>query len=304
MSTDAPIAVITGANKGLGYFTGEGLARKGYRIILVGRRHDRLVAAQETLRTRVPGVRTEIAIADFSGLTTARSGAESLYEAGVERIDVLVNNAGLIHAPRTREETPDGLELVMATNLVCQVAWLDAVFDMLASDARLVWLGSLASRIWDSAPTDIYSERAYSPWRAYTRSKIAVQVFAVELARRFAAAGSRRSSVVADPGYSLGGLTVRVPGINNPHFRKGARELLQWPFAQGKHTGAAPVIHAASAPEVASGDGWGPRWYTKGRPTRRALTRTSTDRANGLRLWDQVITDADAERLSAALPTG
>ncbi|HLR56769.1 MAG TPA: SDR family NAD(P)-dependent oxidoreductase, partial [Beutenbergiaceae bacterium] len=75
MSTDAPIAVITGANKGLGYFTGEGLARKGYRIILVGRRHDRLVAAQETLRTRVPGVRTGIAIADFSGLTTARSGA-------------------------------------------------------------------------------------------------------------------------------------------------------------------------------------------------------------------------------------
>src|SRR5699024_12166358 len=129
-----------------------------------------------------------------------------------------------------------------------------SVFDMLASDARLVWLGSLASRIWDSAPTDIYSERAYSPWRAYTRSKIAVQVFAVELARRFAAAGSRRSSVVADPGYSLGGLTVRVPGINNPNFRKGARELLQWPFAQGKHTGAAPVIHAASAPGVASGD--------------------------------------------------
>jgi|SRR5690625_405616 len=302
MSTDAPIAVITGANKGLGYFTGEGLARRGYRIILVGRRHDRLVAAQETLRARVPGVRTGIAVADFSELATARSGADSLHEAGVERIDVLVNNAGLIHAPRTREETPDGLELVMATNLVCQVAWLDAVFDTLASDARLVWLGSLASRIWDSAPMDFHSERAYGPWRAYTKSKIAVQVFAVELARRFAAAGSRRSSVIADPGYSLGGLTVRIPGINNPTFRKGPRELLQWPFAQGKHTGAAPVIHAASAPEVASGDGWGPRWYTKGRPTRRALTRTSTDRANGLRLWDQVIADAHAERLSEALP--
>src|SRR5699024_339563 len=68
MSTDALIAVITGANKGLGYFTGEGLARRGYRIILVGRRHDRLVAAQETLRARVPGVRTGIAVADFSEL--------------------------------------------------------------------------------------------------------------------------------------------------------------------------------------------------------------------------------------------
>jgi len=303
MSTHAPTAVITGANKGLGYFTGEGLARKGYRVILVGRRHDRLVAAQETLEARVPGARTGIATADFSGLATARTGAESLRETGVERIDVLVNNAGLIHAPRTREETRDGFELVMATNLVCQVAWLDAVFDMLASDARLVWLGSLASRIWDSAPTDIYSERSYTPWRTYTKSKIAVQVFAVELARRFAAAGDQRSSVVADPGYSLGGLTVRVPGINNSTFRKGPRELLQWPFAQGKHTGAAPLIHAASAPEVASGDGWGPRWYTKGRPTRRALTRTSTDRTNGLRLWNQVVADAHAERLSEALPT-
>lgn len=302
MTTDVGTAVITGANKGLGYFTAEGLAQKGYRVVLVGRRPERLDVAQQTLMRRVPGAKVLTGVADFASLGGARTGARALRDAGISQVDVLVNNAGIVHAPRTRHTTGDGLELVMATNLIGHVAWTDEIFHVLAPSARIVWLGSMASKIWDSKLTDFYCENPYKPWRAYTQSKIAVQVFGYELARRFRAAGSSMSSIVADPGYSLGGLTIRVPGINNPKFRKGLREIVQIPFAQGKHTGAAPIVHAASAPGVENGDALGPKWWTKGAPVRRTLSRTSTDPRTGLRVWDQAVSDAEATNLAALLP--
>ncbi len=277
--------LVTGANRGLGFFAAARLARAGANVVLSGRSPERLAAAVAAITDALPATRgsVESLAIDQSSLASVETGAARLLAGPA--IDGIAANAGLVHPPRTRLESVDGNELVLATNLLGNFALLRALLPDLAPGARIVSLGSLSSRLSTFRIDDLQLTLGYDPWRAYAQSKIATQVLGFELDRRLRAAGVPVASVVAHPGYSIGGRTPTVPGVNEPGRGKRFVDALQATWAQGKHRGAEVVLHALTAPNVEGGQFWGPRFLARGEPTLQTPTRVSTDPDAGTRLW-------------------
>jgi len=282
---DGRTFLVTGANAGLGFFTSARLAGQGAHVVLSGRNPERLGAAVAALRERLPEASVDTLVMDTSSLASV--GAAASQVQAFDRLDGLVLNAGMVHTPRVREESIDGNELVLATNHLGHFAFVAQVLPVLerSDAARIVWLGSLSSRLSGFGIDDLQLERRYDAWTAYAHSKIATQSTGFELARRLGAAGSPVASIVAHPGYSISGRTPRVPGVNAPSTGERFADHLQSPFTQGKHRGAEPVLVAATSPDALNGDYWGPVGWTKGAPARQVPTRTSTDAAVAARLW-------------------
>jgi NAD(P)-dependent dehydrogenase (short-subunit alcohol dehydrogenase family) len=275
--------LVTGANAGLGFFTAARLAGAGAHVLLAGRSPERLEAAMAAIRTARPEASVEPLVVDVASLASVRVAARRL--AHRPPLDGVVANAGMVHTPGERLTSPDGNELVLATNVLGHFALLADLVPHLADGARIVSLGSLSSRLSTFRVDDLQLERGYDFWRAYAQSKIATQVFAFELDRRLRAAGLPVSSLVAHPGYSISGRTPRVPGVNEPTAGARFADALQAAWAQGKHRGAEITLHALTAPEAQGGQFWGPRYAVKGPPTLQTPTRTSTGAAIAARFW-------------------
>jgi NAD(P)-dependent dehydrogenase (short-subunit alcohol dehydrogenase family) len=277
--------LVTGGNRGLGFFTAARLAGAGAHVVLSGRNPERLAAAVAAIRGAMPTMRgaVETLVIDHSSLASVDAGAARLF--GGPPLHGVAANAGLVHPPRTRLESVDGNELVLATNLLGNFALFRALLPHVAPGGRIVSLGSLSSRLSTFRIDDLQLVRGYHPWRAYAQSKIGTQVLGFELDRRFRAADVPVASVVAHPGYSISGRTPRVPGVNEPSRAKRFIDALQGPWAQGKHHGAEVVLHALTAPGVEGGQFWGPRFLAGGDPTLQTPTRISTDADAGARLW-------------------
>ncbi len=283
---DGAVAVVTGANAGLGFFTTYALASTGMRVVLACRNRERADAALRAVRTRLPGADLDVLLLDTADLASVRRAGERV--AAYERLDVLVANAGMVHPPRRRMVSPDGNELVLATNHLGHFAFIQAAMPALArtTGSRVVNLGSMVSRLMPSQLTDLQLEQHYSAARAYAQSKIAVQSFGFELDRRLRDAGLGVSSLVAHPGYAISGNTPRVPGVNEPTGpRRFVDSLQQLIGAQGKNRGAEALVRAALDPAVTGGQYVGPRYVVRGAPVVQAPTRASLDPAVAGRLW-------------------
>lgn len=286
--------VVTGANAGLGYWASEQLARAGAHVILACRNQGRADAAVKAIEARVPEALLSTVTLDVSSLASVATAAETLSE--LSHIDGLVLNAGIVHPPRTREFSDDGLELVLATNFLGHFALTAQLMPVLkqAPGARVVTLGSMISRLLDSSLEDLQLAGGYNAWRAYAQSKIAMQVFGFELERRLCEAAAiagtspnseRVQSLVAHPGYSIGGRTPWVPGVNQPSKLKRFVDNLQAPITQGKDRGAWPIVRAVTDPAAHGGQYWGPQFVVKGAPRLQKPSKTSIDRAIGARVW-------------------
>ncbi len=275
--------LVTGANAGVGFFTAARLASAGAHVVLSGRSPERLAAATRAIRTAEPVASVETLVIDQSSLDSVEAGAERLLTE--PSLDGVVANAGIVHTPGVRLESVDGNELVLATNVLGHFALLRDLLPHLSPGARIVSLGSLATRLSSFRVDDLQLTRGYDFWRAYAQSKIATQVFGFELDRRLRAADVPVSSIVAHPGYSISGRTPMVAGVNEPS--RGARfaDALQWPWAQGKHRGAEIPLHALTASGVEGGQFWGPRHFTRGAPALHTPTRVTTDAGIGARFW-------------------
>lgn len=283
---DGAVALVTGANAGLGFFTTYALASTGMRVVLACRNRTRADAAVRAIRTRLPEADLDLLLLDTADLDSVRVAGEQV--ASSERLDVLVANAGMVHAPSRRTESVDGNELVLATNHLGHFAFIRAALPVLmrTTGSRVVNLGSMISRLLPSQLADLQLEQHYSGARAYAQSKIAVQSFGFELDRRLRAAGLPVSSLVAHPGYAISGNTPRVPGVNEP--TTGARfidSLQRLIGAQGKNHGAEALVRAALDPAVTGGQYIGPRYIIRGAPAVQAPTRASIDPVLAARLW-------------------
>ncbi|MFC6356082.1 SDR family NAD(P)-dependent oxidoreductase [Luethyella okanaganae] len=281
------VFVVTGGNAGLGYFTSEQLASAGAHVVLACRNPQRSDAAANALRGRVPGASVSVISLDVADLHSVRAASSALLE--LDRIDGLVLNAGIVHPPRDRQVSLDGHELVFATNYLGHFALVARMLPALVRTrgSRVVALGSMISRVMDSALDDPQLERSYQRWRAYAQSKIAMQVFGFELDRRLHAANLPVSGLVAHPGYSVSGLSPRIAGVNDPSRLDRLVDKLQGCTAQSKEAGAWPIVRAAIDPDAVGGQYWGPRLLTKGRPVLQTPTRTSRDAAIAARLWQR-----------------
>ncbi|HEY2557305.1 MAG TPA: SDR family NAD(P)-dependent oxidoreductase [Diaminobutyricibacter sp.] len=282
------VVVVTGANSGIGYFTSEQLAAAGAHVVLACRSRERGHAALAAIRGRVPGASVELIDLDVTEPDSIRAASDVLAARG--RLDALVENAGMVHPPAKRETDARGNELVLSTNVLGHFALTALLYPTLTGTpgARVVTLGSLSSRLSTFRVDDLQLVRGYTGWRAYAQSKIAVQAFGFELDRRLRLARSGVTSLVAHPGYSISGRTPRIRGVNEPTRVTRFVDNLQALGTQGKDHGAWPIVRAVTDPDARGGDYWGPRYLTRGVPTRQRPTSTSSDPRVGARLWSRL----------------
>ncbi|MGV9361771.1 oxidoreductase [Amycolatopsis sp. NPDC003731] len=281
--------LVTGANSGLGLRTSLVLAGKGARVLLACRSAERGAKALDAVKAAAAGAEPELVPLDLSELASVRAAAASVRERTGDALDVLVNNAGVMATARGR--TADGFELQFGTNYLGHAAltWLL----MPALRGRVVTLSSLAAvgaRIHLDDPNA--EHRRYNPAAAYGQSKLADQVFALELDRRLRAAGSGVLSVAAHPGYTATGLgSGMARSYSNPVLRSliaGGHRLGEVLFAQNTRIGALPQLYAATAEGVEGGTYFGPRGLGNLRGYPAAVPPVAAARSErlGSALWE------------------
>ena len=258
---DQKIAVVTGATAGLGTWVAFGLARAGYHTILIVRDAGRGEAARRWIAERARGAMTELVIADLSSLQQTRQAGEAI--AGSHpRIDVLVNNAGLI-TPR-RQVTAEGHEMILAVNHLAPFVLTAALEPSLRDGApsRVVNVGSTASDRANLKGMDLEGARAWNPYAAYCRSKLALMMATFERARRLAGTGVAVN--VVHPGVvstTLGSVPGPI-GWGWNAFRR---------FMITPEQGAVTPLHLALSPLVEGETGQYWKRSRPAKPNRQAL---------------------------------
>jgi len=281
-------AVVTGANSGIGFETARALAEHGATVVLACRNVDRGNEAAERILARTPDAALVVVRLDLGSLASVREAAEEL-RAAHARLDLLVNNAGVMWTPRSR--TADGFELQFGTNHLGHFALTGLVLDRLlrVPGSRVVTVSSLGHRTGRMDFDDLQSERRYGRHSAYGRSKLANLMFTYELQRRLAAAAAETIAVAAHPGGANTDLTR-----NSPALLRRLNDLFGGMVTQSPAMGALPTLRAATDPGVRGGEYYGPSgpFETSGHPRRVGSSRRSHDADAQRRLW------AESERLT------
>ncbi|MEU4997084.1 oxidoreductase [Streptomyces sp. NPDC021622] len=277
------VFVVTGANSGLGLATTRALARKGANVILAVRDEAKGRRAVAEITAGQPDAQLEVRRLDLADLDSVRDFADGL-RADHARLDVLVNNAGVMAPPRTL--SAQGHELQFAANHLGHFALTGLLLDQLSAgdNPRVVTVSSANHRQAKFFFDDLSGERKYSPMGYYNQSKLANAVFGWELHQRLTAAGSPVRSVLAHPGYTLTNLQTSSPvGMVKLLFGK-----ILSPLAQTPDQGALSQLYAATAPDMEGGQFIGPDGMgeLRGAPKRVQLAPSAADAATGRKLWD------------------
>jgi NAD(P)-dependent dehydrogenase (short-subunit alcohol dehydrogenase family) len=276
-------AIVTGANSGLGLIEARELARGGAQVFISSRDRTKAAAAAAAIHRTIPSARIEVAQLDLANLSSVRTFSER-FLAGHSRLDLLINNAGVMAAPYQR--TVDGFELQFGTNHLGHFALTGLLLPALRDQpgSRVVTVSSNSHKAGQMRFDDLQGERRYSRWGAYSQSKLANLLFAFELDRRLKAASLPLISVAAHPGYSATNLQLSAP----PLYERLVMRLSNRFIAQNAEMGALPILYAATAPGLAGGSYVGPdgRNEQRGYPTLvRASDRAQDAEAAG-RLWE------------------
>jgi retinol dehydrogenase 12 len=267
---DGKVCVVTGATSGIGKAAATALARMGATVVLVGRDRGRTEAAAAEIGS-VSASPPQTQIADLASMDQVRGLAERL--AGLERIDVLINNAGLVL--RERRITPDGFEHVFAVNHLAPFLLTNLLLPKLtaAAPARVITVASDAHSAARLDLDDPNLERGWDSWRSYANSKLANILFTRELARRLDGTG-----VTANCAH---------PGVVRTGFGRDARPLLKIGIAIGRafmlspERGADTVVYLASSPDVTDQTGG---YYVKRQ--QREPSAAARDDAAARKLWE------------------
>ncbi|BBY34079.1 short-chain dehydrogenase [Mycolicibacter minnesotensis] len=275
-------AVITGSNTGIGYHTAAGLARHGAAVVLAVRDLDKGAAAADRITAEYPHATVVVQELDLSSLASVREAAEKLGTA-YPRIDLLINNAGVMYTPK--QTTVDGFELQFGTNHLGHFALTGLLLPRLmqVAGARVVTVSSMAHRIMAAIHfDDLQWENGYNRIAAYGQSKLANLMFTYELQRRLAAHDSSTIAVAAHPGTAHTELTRHLPPFLRP-----ADRLLSPLMVQSAAMGALPILRAATDPEVLGGQYYGPSGIgeQRGQPKLVEASRQAHDAELQRRLW-------------------
>ncbi|MGW3569236.1 oxidoreductase [Streptomyces sp. NPDC000941] len=284
-------AVVTGANSGIGYITARELARHGAQVVLACRSEARGAEAAERIRAQAPGADVRIAPLDLADLKSVRAFAA---EHKGDRLDLLINNAGVMALPYRR--TADGFEMQFGVNHLGHFALTGLLLPKLLEagpGARVVSVSSFMHMLGTVDPRDLNMERKYGRWTAYARSKTANLLFVHELSRRLRAADTRLTAAAAHPGYASTNLQTAASKMEGRRGTQRFMEIGNRFFAQSPDNGALPTLYAATAPDVHQDDFFGPPFgMWRGTPTRSARAKWTRDDKAGRGLW------AASERLT------
>jgi NAD(P)-dependent dehydrogenase (short-subunit alcohol dehydrogenase family) len=273
------VAVITGANSGLGRETAKALAAKGAQVVMAVRNQESGEEAAAQVRRESPGAEPELVQLDLGSLASVADASRTILDR-YDRIDLLVNNAGVMATPE--QATVDGFELQLGTNHLGHWALAAQLMPALlaAPAARVVSVTSTAHHFGRALdPANPHLHGRYTPWVAYSQSKLANYHFALGLHREFRRAGVAAASLLAHPGLSDTGLQADAvaSGGGGPigQFFHWLVKLTGMSPAQG----AMPQIRAATDPSARSGEFYGPRFVNNGPAVRLPLFRPGGDAA-------------------------
>lgn len=276
------VALITGANTGLGFETARALARTKMKVVMACRSNERCARAKKLIMNEIPDANIEMMSVDLSRLASVRKFAGE-FHSRFNRLDLLINNAGIMIPPYSKTE--DGFESQMGTNYFSHFLLTGLLFKLLTGTpgSRIVSLASIAHRKGFINFDDLSWEKGYSPMVAYRQSKLACLVFAFELQRRLEKEGYGTISVAAHPGVSLTELVRHIPKwllfIGKP---------LTSLMTHSPEKGALPIVYAALGKDVKGGEYFGPtgRQEWTGKPGRAVAEPHSRDKELGKKLWE------------------
>ncbi|GAA2794205.1 oxidoreductase [Nonomuraea dietziae] len=257
-------AIVTGANSGIGLATALELARHGARVTVASRDPSRGRSAVGDIQRAVRGADVHYAELDLADLSSVRA-----FAATVDRVELLINNAGIGMIPRG--QTRDGFELQFGTNHLGHFALTGLLLPRLlaSSSPRVITVSSDAHKVGKLDFDDLGLERGYGRTSSYGRSKLANLLFTLELQRRAARAGSSLVSVATHPGATA-----------TNFFTLGPLQPLLRLFLNSPEDGALPSLYAAASPDIRGGEYLGPK------VKRLTPSRTATDEALARRLWE------------------
>jgi NAD(P)-dependent dehydrogenase (short-subunit alcohol dehydrogenase family) len=299
------LAVVTGANSGLGFGLTGRLIEAGAEVVMAVRNREKGADARERLLAQHPTAQLRLLDLDLASLESVTSAAQTLLD-DERSIDILINNAGIMAVPN-RRETAEGFELQFGSNHLGPFAFTGLLLPALRRSMapRVVSTSSLAANAgrwqWDN----LQGEKKYSAWGAYGLSKLANLAFARELQRRSNLEGWGITSTAAHPGGTKTNLQSTGPrdGKKAPSPRQEKRYSR---FMQGVEVGILPSLYAATSPDATPGGYYGPNGFleTRGEPAPARLPRGARDATAAVMLWDiseqltSVRYDEHAETLS------
>ncbi|MFI6870493.1 oxidoreductase [Nocardia sp. NPDC050406] len=282
------VAVVTGASAGIGVATAFLLADSGAHVVLACRNLDKAAGVAESIRVGAPEAELSLVRLDLASQESVRKAAAEL-RAEFERIDLLINNAGTVTMEPTRTE--DGFETTFATNHLGHFALTGLLLDRLlaAPAGRVV---SVTSRAFGKAMTAediddlVHGAQRYRGLRAYAQSKLANQLFILELQRRLNGTAADLIATAANPGVAQSDFQNNL----GPVIRFLSRPTFKWmsdAFKQTPEMGALPTIRAAVDPTARGGEFFGPSGRIKGYPVLDEPAAGATDPELAARLWEK-----------------
>jgi NAD(P)-dependent dehydrogenase (short-subunit alcohol dehydrogenase family) len=276
------VIIVTGANNGIGYEAAKEFARKGAQTILACRNMKKAQVAAGQIQSEIPDAPVEIMPLDLSNLQSVHEFSEA-FKAKYDRLDALVNNAGIMMVPYGK--TVDGFECQLGTNHLGHFALTGLLLDVIldTAGARVVNVSSLAHRGGEMDFDNLMFDggQGYDRQAAYGRSKLANLLFTYELERKFEEYGVDAIAVAAHPGVSNTNLADHMPMIKI--LRPVAGRILQ-----SAAMGALPIIRAAVDPQVAGGQYYGPDGKNErgGFPVVVNSSQPSHSQADAQKLWE------------------
>jgi NAD(P)-dependent dehydrogenase (short-subunit alcohol dehydrogenase family) len=271
------VVIVTGANSGIGYDTAMALAQQGAEVIMACRNLVNAGAAKSKIIAATNNEKVQVIALDLSSLASVKRFTEDFLQQ-YSRLDLLINNAGIMVPPYSL--STEGFESQLAANYIGHFALTGQLLDLLEKTpgSRIVSLSSVAHKMGKIYFQDIHFKNAYNAGRAYSQSKLACIIFALELQRRLTANNYQTLSVAAHPGVSQTNLDQHVSKFILPLVR-----LLSQPSAAG----ALPTLYAALGDDIVGGDFCGPDGFKemRGKPIKVTPSAQAQDTETAEKLW-------------------
>ncbi|MCK5875355.1 MAG: SDR family oxidoreductase [Alcanivoracaceae bacterium] len=283
---DGRVAVVTGANSGIGFHATQELARHGAHVVMACRNEKKAREAMAKIRAAIPAASLSFVPLDLSSQKSVRDAA-TLIRRQQPKIDLLLNNAGLMWLEEGLTE--DGFEQQIGTNHFGHFTLTLQLLERMVKvpGSRIVTVSSIAHRGGKIHFDNLTLKGEYGRQKAYAQSKLANLMFAIELDRRLQQAGAQTRSLACHPGVS--NTNLAVPGIvEQSPLKIGKIVDWVWPlFTQSAEKGAWPTLYAATSADAEGGQYYGPKgWFeAMGAPAPARARRYAQDPEKGRRLW-------------------
>lgn len=270
------IAIVTGANSGIGFETAKALAAKGATVILACRNLEKANQAVENIRKVIPNANLEIIQLDLSDLASVKSFSDT-FKSKYARLDLLINNAGIMTPPFSK--TKDGFESQFGSNHLGHFALTNRLLEPLRATpkARVVNVSSSAHKMAKGTIDfeNLNAEKGYVPWSAYAQSKLANLLFTLELNQYFKLNKIDAISSAAHPGWTVTGL------------QKGFMNFISQLLGQQTAMGALPTLYAATSGDTQANDYIGPEGMMemRGYPKKVVTSAAAQDTTLARKLW-------------------